>query len=167
MATVVTRARSNPEPCRSQFLTREAILLRHQQFAIGTYSKMVYQVFRLTGFFSKNNRVCWNPENLIFLQHTQEANPVLEHFAQDRRLFYIIIGTIFIVCLVFILAGIVIVAHSASRIYQFSLFGLEMTSTSLGIVSIALGSIVLIILYRHAMPKIDKILSVPREPSDR
>jgi hypothetical protein len=92
---------------------------------------------------------------------------VLEHFAQDRRLFYVTIGTIFIVCLVFILAGIVIVAHGASRDYQFSVFGLEMTSTSLGIASIGFGSLVLIILYRSAMPKINKILSVPREPRDR
>jgi hypothetical protein len=90
-----------------------------------------------------------------------------EHFAQERGLFYVTIGTIFIVCLVFILAGIVIIGHGAPREYQFNLFGLEMTSIGLGLASIAFGSLILIVLYRTAMPKIDKILSVPRKPRNR
>jgi hypothetical protein len=84
----------------------------------------------------------------------------VEELGRDRSIFYMTIGTIFIVALVMILGGLAMVA-AASQSYRIQWFGLVFTSTSLGLIAVALGSLIMFLLYRHAMPKIKAILAPP------
>ena len=85
----------------------------------------------------------------------------MEELGRDRGVFYMTIGTIFIVALVVVLSGLVIIAHGATQNYRIEIFGLIMGSTSLGLACVGLGCLCLFLLYRNAMPKIRAILSAP------
>jgi hypothetical protein len=85
----------------------------------------------------------------------------VEELGRDRGVFYMTIGTIFIVALVMVLSGLVIIAHGATQNYRIDVFGLIMGSTSLGLACVGLGCLCLFLLYRNAMPKIRAILSAP------
>jgi hypothetical protein len=84
----------------------------------------------------------------------------VEDLGRDRGVFYMTIGTIFIVALVMVLGGLAMVA-AASQDYRIEWFGLAFTSTTLGFILIGLGGLALFLLYRNAMPKIRTILAPP------
>jgi len=87
-----------------------------------------------------------------------------EHLDKAKGLFYLIVGGVLVVALAFILAGIALVLLGATGSSDFSLFGLQMTSTNAGIVSIAFGAIVLIVLIQKAMRHIQEIVALQRDP---
>lgn len=79
-----------------------------------------------------------------------------------RGLFYLIVGGVIFISLVFILAGLGLVYLGASGDSTIKMLGLEMTSSNVGIISIALGAISMIIVVTKAMHHIQEILRIPK-----
>lgn len=83
---------------------------------------------------------------------------VSDNLSRAKGLFYFIIAVVAIVALAFIFAGLGLVYLGASGHAEVALFNLRMTSTNVGVISIAFGALVMIMLLRKAMHHINEIL---------
>lgn len=105
-------------------------------------------------------------QNCWFLSgDTSMKEPVIASGAdlvRARGLFYLIVGGVIFISLVFILAGLGLVYLGASGDSTIKMLGLEMTSSNVGIISIALGAISMIIVVTKAMHHIQEILRIPK-----
>ncbi|MFZ1110290.1 MAG: hypothetical protein WAN43_18320 [Rhodomicrobium sp.] len=90
-----------------------------------------------------------------------------EHLERAKGLLYLIIAGILTACLAFIVAGLGLVYLGASGSTKLTLFGLEVSTTNVGIVSVILGALSLIILIQKALAHIQGILALQRGPHDR
>lgn len=79
-----------------------------------------------------------------------------------RGLFYLIVGGVIFTSLVFIIAGLGLVYLGATGNPTIKMLGLEMTSSNVGIISVALGAITMIIVVTKAMHHIQEILRIPK-----
>lgn len=92
----------------------------------------------------------------------------LAHYEGAKSTFQIMIWITGALSLAFVGAGIALVYLGATGTTELELFGLKVSSTNVGIVSIALGALELILLYRSAMKRIHGILALPPDhPRER
>ncbi|MEA2878524.1 MAG: hypothetical protein QOF14_3720 [Hyphomicrobiales bacterium] len=89
-----------------------------------------------------------------------------DHFRQARGLFYLVIIAVTIAALAFILAGLGLVYLGATGHSELDAFGFRITSTNVGIISIALGALVLVRVLSRVMDRIQDILKLFRTDSN-
>lgn len=99
-------------------------------------------------------------------ENAQEYVTVGEHLNSAKGLLYLIVGGTLVAAICFIVAGLTLVYLGATGDSSVDLFGSTIKSENAGIVSIFLGAVTLIILFRQAMQKIEAILRIQRGPSD-
>jgi hypothetical protein len=85
---------------------------------------------------------------------------VSDHLRATRGIFYLIVATTFATALAFIGAGLGLVYLGATGGTELGFFGLRITSTNVGIVSVALGAVVLIVVMKSTLLHIQGIIGI-------
>ena len=86
-----------------------------------------------------------------------------EHLNSAKGLLYLILGGTFLAAICFIFAGLLLVYLGATGESTVDLFGWTIKSESAGLVSIFLGAVVLIVIFRQAMQRIEAILRIQKK----
>jgi hypothetical protein len=86
----------------------------------------------------------------------------MEHLREAKGLFYLIIAGVMTVSVAFIIAGLGLVYLGATGSTVITIFGQQIASQNVGVVSIGLGAVSLLVLIRRAMQHIQEILQIRR-----
>jgi len=100
-----------------------------------------------------------NLESLQFYIGEQRAL-MNDRLRNAKGLFYLIIVGVLVAAIAFIIAGLGLVYLGASGNAEVRLLGLHMTTTNVGVVSIAFGAVVLVSVVQRAMHHIQEILKI-------
>lgn len=92
----------------------------------------------------------------------QHGKPTMEPIKAITGLLVLIVIGVFLIGLAFIGAGILLVYLGATGQSEVSFFGLTISSTNVGIVSIFLGAAVLVLIIRTLLYRIHEIMRLPR-----